>query len=209
MDVHFDPAYSMAGSLMLKTLLRYFPPSSGSVLSSRTQRRALPRQHSEENGKINLSKYLPPRAGIEPTTSRFYSHTLCHATTGLNKNTWKYFFIYFITHLHEGSLIKTKRYLYELSKYSFVEKCNVLYTYLILWMYFLVRLFIFTYIYIYNKFMLYWDRYVVTMQLFVGLILTYLNKLFSFPRFGNKRKRGVKFHHITHNVSKSGKQGMS
>ena len=36
------------------------------------------------NGNVNLNKYSSPRAGNEPTTSRFYSHTLCHcATTGL------------------------------------------------------------------------------------------------------------------------------
>ena len=38
-----------------------------------------------KNGNINLNKYLISSSGIEPTSSRFYSHTLCPcATTGLN-----------------------------------------------------------------------------------------------------------------------------
>ena len=42
------------------------------VLSGRTQRRTLPQIY------INISS---PRVGIEPTTSRFYSHTLCPCAT--------------------------------------------------------------------------------------------------------------------------------
>ena len=52
-----------------------FSPSSGRhcVLSGGTRRRALPRHQSEEMKMLNIS-FLP--VGIEPTTSRVYSHTL-------------------------------------------------------------------------------------------------------------------------------------
>ena len=47
-------------------------------LSGKTQRRALPRHHSEKIIILNISF---PRVGIEPTTYHGYSHTfvpLCH-----------------------------------------------------------------------------------------------------------------------------------
>ena len=54
------------------------------MLSGRTQRRGLPRHQRKEMEiyiKVNISS---PRVGIEPTTSQFYSHTLCRcATPGL------------------------------------------------------------------------------------------------------------------------------
>ena len=49
---------------------------SGGNLKSR---RVLPR-HQREEMKILINISFP-RVGIEPTTSRFYSHTLCSCTT--------------------------------------------------------------------------------------------------------------------------------
>ena len=62
------------------------------VLSGRTQSRAFASTPERRNGNINLNNISSPRVGIEPTTSRFYSHTLCHcATIGLNF--WPLFYL--------------------------------------------------------------------------------------------------------------------
>ena len=53
------------------------------MLSGGAQRRAFAFTPERRNGNINLN-ILFPRVGIEPTTSRVYSHGLCPcATTGL------------------------------------------------------------------------------------------------------------------------------
>ena len=58
------------------------------MLSGGTQRRAS--TPDQRNRNINLDKYSISRAGIEPTTSRVYTHTLCFCTmTGLDI-TWLY-----------------------------------------------------------------------------------------------------------------------
>ena len=51
------------------------------MLSGGPQRRTSPRHQSEE---LKIQMFLLSRVGIEPTTSRFYSHTFCLcATTNL------------------------------------------------------------------------------------------------------------------------------
>ena len=70
---------------MLRHSVPHFPPSSGGIaccVAELTRFTSTPERRNE-----NINKYFISSSGIEPTTSRFYSHTLrpCAITGRDNK----------------------------------------------------------------------------------------------------------------------------
>ena len=81
------------------------------MLSDGTQRRAMPQHHSEE---IKLFNVLFPRVGIEPATSRVYSHILVPLRHDWPLNIWpsksKLYYIKLINKYYDNGKIKYTYY---------------------------------------------------------------------------------------------------
>ena len=95
------PAHSTVGrgNLVLRHSVPHFLPNSLGIACWQNSTPRFPSTPERRNGNINLNKHFISSSGVEPTTSRSYSHTLCPCATthwlwSYHNTKYKYIYVY-------------------------------------------------------------------------------------------------------------------